>query len=681
MKKLVSTLMILAMLIPSVGAQSTDIFKKKKKKKGKTETVAKVNTDSLANRKKDALQPYARVITPKAKTMNGFFKVHHVEGKYYFEIPDSLFGRDVLIVNRIVKAPVDMQKRKVGYPGDQIGDEVIRFEKGNGDKLFVREISYIEHSSDTLGLYQAVLNSNVQPIIATFPLKTVRKEGETSNYVIDMTDYIRRDNKLFSFASRAKNNAGIGGMVDDASYIDTLKAFPRNIEVRTVRTFQRRASSPVGAGSSASSAPSSPLTYELNSSMMLLPKEPMKSRLYDSRVGYFAVSYKDFDENPQGVEYKAKITRWRLEPKDEDIEKYLNGELVEPKNPIVIYIDPATPKKWVPYLIQGVNDWQSAFEKAGFKNAILGKEAPTDDPTWSLEDARHSAIVYKPSDIPNASGPHVHDPRNQNEDLGDDAVLASTYGIKNLKRIMPEIMNWTYEPNEGYAKASNLYQNVVGQFNLYMRHVATNVGGIYSTPVSVEQTDVKAMEYVPKDIQRKAVTFLNKELFNTPTWLMDKKLAERTRINTYNSVFRVQSSILKQLLSKNTLDKMTNDELLNGTKAYTTNNLFTDLKKGIWSDLQGGKRPDYAQRNLQKVYVDALISMIDKPRGNSTSLLSMMTSALSSYDAPSEAPTIARGQLIELRRSLAGAASASTGIVRSHYLNLQALIDAAFEAR
>ena len=412
MKKLVSTLMILAMLIPSVGAQSTDIFKKKKKKKGKTEEVAKVKTDSVANRKKDALQPYARVITGKAKTMNGFFKVHNVEGRYYFEIPDSLFGRDVLIVNRIVKAPVDMQKRKVGYPGDQIGDEVIRFEKGNGDKLFVREISYIEHSSDTLGLYQAVLNSNVQPIIATFPLKTVRKEGETNNYVIDMTDYIRRDNKLFSFESRAKNNAGIGGMVDDASYIDTLKAFPRNIEVRTVRTFQRRASSPAGAGTSVSSAPSSPLTYELNSSMMLLPKEPMKSRLYDSRVGYFAVSYKDFDENPQGVEYKAKITRWRLEPKDEDIEKYLKGELVEPKNPIVIYIDPATPKKWVPYLIQGVNDWQKAFEKAGFKNAIIGKEAPTDDPEWSLEDARHSAIVYKPSDIPNASGPHVHDPRS-----------------------------------------------------------------------------------------------------------------------------------------------------------------------------------------------------------------------------------------------------------------------------
>lgn len=127
----------------------------------------------------------------------------------------------------MVKAPVDAQKRKVGYPGDYISDEVIRFEKGRGDKLFVREISYLEHSADTLGMYQAVLNSNVQPIVATFPLKTVRKEGETTNYVIDMTDYIRKDNEMFSFTSRVKDNIGASSMVDDASYIDTLKAFPQ----------------------------------------------------------------------------------------------------------------------------------------------------------------------------------------------------------------------------------------------------------------------------------------------------------------------------------------------------------------------------------------------------------------------------------------------------------------------
>lgn len=850
MRKLTTLLLLLVVLIPTAGAQSTDLFKKKKKKKGTTEAVDKAKADSIAKVKKDPLQPYGKVITGKAKTMNGFFKVHNVEGKYYFEIADSLLGRDILIVNRIVKAPVDKQKRKAGYPGDHISDEVIRFEIGPDNKLFVRQISYLEHSADTLGLYQAVLNSNVQPIVATFPLKTIRRENGTKNYVIEMTDFIRKDNEMFSFSSKMKDNIGATSMIAEASYIDTLKAFPQNIEVRTVRTFQRK--SPMGSAiekmMAAYYSSTGPMTYELNSSLLLLPKEPMKPRLFDSRVGYFAVGYKDFDENPHGVKYKANITRWRLEPKDEDKEKYLRGELVEPKNPIVIYIDPATPKKWVPYLIQGVNDWQAAFEKAGFKNAIIGKEAPTDDPTWSLEDARHSAIVYKPSDIPNASGPHVHDPRsgeilethinwyhnvmsllynwyivqagaidpgarkpqfddelmgelirfvsshevghtlglrhnfgssatvpveklrdkawveanghtpsimdyarfnyvaqpedsisrtgifprigmydkwaiewgyrwlpefetaeaeiphmnkwiikklkedkrytfgtesdrddprNQNEDLGDDAMLASTYGIKNLKRVMPEIMNWTYEPNEGYEKASALYSNVVGQFYLYMGHVATNVGGIYSTPISVEQTDVKAIEYVPKDIQKKAMAFLNKELFTTPAWLMDNKLTEKTKINTFNQIFRIQSNILKQLVSSRTLDKMTANELMNGNKAYTANDMFLDLKKSIWSDLRGGKRPDLAQRGLQKTYVNALVVMLDKPKNSGTN--SILFAYMS--DSPSEAPAIARGQLTDLRRELTNAANASSGIYKSHYLNLKALIDAAFEVK
>ena len=165
---------------------------------------------------------------------------------------------------------------------------------------------------------------------------------------------------------------------------------------------------------------------------------------------------------------------------------------------------------------------------------------------------------------------------------------------------MPEVINWTYEPNEGYQKASTLYSNVAGQFSLYMGHVATNVAGIYSTPISVEQTDVKAVEFVPKDIQKKAVTFLNKELFTTPTWLMDDKLTEKAGVNTFNYIFRVQSNILKRLLSSRTLDKMTTNELMNGNKAYTSNEMFQDLKKGIWSDLRGGKRPDLNQRALQK---------------------------------------------------------------------------------
>ena len=275
----------------------------------------------------------------------------------------------------------------------------------------------------------------------------------------------------------------------------------------------------------------------------------------------------------------------------------------------------------------------------------------------------------------------ILDPRSQTEDLGDDAMLASSYGIKNLKRVMPEIMNWTYEPNEGYMKAVRLYQNVVGQFDLYMGHVATNVAGIYHNPISVEQTDMKAVEYVPKDIQKKAVDFLNKELFTTPTWLMDDKLSERTGINTFNSIYRVQSSTLKQLLSSRTLDKMTDNELVNGAKAYTANDLFRDLKKSIWSDMQGGKKPDASQRSLQKTYVNALIGMLDKPKNSSGSLGSLGGYSLVAFDFPSEAPTIARGQLTDLRRDLTNAANASSGIYRSHYLNLKALIDAAFDVK
>ena len=846
MRKLISMLLILSMAVPYVDAQSTDIFKRKKKKQ-KQEQLAKAKADSLArtreaSKPKDGTLPYGKVITSKASTMNGFFKVHNVEGKYYFEIADSLLGRDILVVNRIVKAPADNQKRISGYPGDHIGEQVVRFEKAPDSRLFIREISYIEHSSDTLGMYQSVLNSNVQPIIASLPLRSVRKEGRTSNYVVDMTDYIRKDNDMFSFPSYAKNNAGLTSMVDDASYIDTLKAFPRNIEVRTVRTFRRK---PSGNG-----VASAPMTYELNSSMLLLAKEPMKARLFDPRVGYFAVGYKDFDTNPYGVDYKAKITRWRLEPKPEDVERYLSGELVEPKEPIVIYIDPATPKKWVPYLIQGVNDWQVAFEQAGFKNAIIGKEAPTDDPTWSLEDARHSAIVYKPSDIPNASGPHVHDPRsgeiiethinwyhtvmtllydwyivqagmvdpeaqkpvfsdelmgelirfvsshevghtlglrhnfgssatipveklrdkawveanghtpsimdyarfnyvaqpedgisrtgifprigmydkwaiewgyrwfpqfrspedetpylnewiiqklradkrytfgtetdrddprNQSEAVGDDAMLASEYGIKNLKRMVPEIMKWTYEPNKGYDKAVEVYSNVFNQFALYMGHVAKNVAGIYRTPISVEQTEVKAFEYVPEDIQRRAVDFLNKELFTTPIWLVDKSLAEKAALNPYNGICNIQASMLNRLLSARTFDKMVGNELLNGSKAYTASEMFADLHKSIWADLSGGQRPDFCRRALQKAYVKALVGMIDKPRNDNANPLAALMGGAS--NDPSDAPAIARGELNDLRQRLVSAAGASSGSAKSHYQNLVALIDMAFEAK
>lgn len=830
MKHIIVLLLGCLLLVVAAPAQAVN------RQKGNKKNLP-VTTDSVSSPKK-GLQPYDKIITPKAHTAEGFITVHWVDGKYYFEIADSLLGRDILVVNRIAKSPVNVQKAKTGYPGDFLNDQVIRFEKGNTeDRLFVREISYEEYSSDTLGLYQAVRNGNIQPIVSVLKIKSVRHQDEGNSYLVDMTDVLSKENGLFAPNERVKDKLGLSTQQEDASYIDTLKSYPTNLEIRTVRTFKRKKVTPTTdlqrLLALLSPTPSSPLTYELNTSLLLLPATPMKARMHDRRVGYFAVTYADYDVNPQGVDFKGKITRWRLEPRKEDEERYLKGELVEPQKPIVIYIDPATPRKWVPYLIQGVNDWQEAFEAAGFKQAIVAREAPKDDPAWSMEDARHSVLVYKASEIPNASGPHVHDPRsgeivethinwyhnilsvlynwyivqagpldpaaqkpvfddelmgalvryvcchevghtlglrhnfgasstipvanlrdkewvekhgdtpsimdyarfnyvaqpedsisrkglfprigiydkwaiewgyrwfpefespeaeeaymqrwvlgklaedpryrfghefaandprNQSEDLGDDAMLAGSYGIKNLQRIVPHIMEWTAQPYKGYDKAMDVFQNVMEQFGLYMKHVTTHVGGIYGQSITQEQSDENAMEFVPRDIQRRAVDFLNRELFITPTWLIDKQLTAKTGMNIQSALFGVQSSTLKKLVSVATLDKMNLDLALNGKEAYAPGEMLNDLEKGIFPVTPV---PDLNQRNLQKAYVKALAGMLDKQKMSGSPI--------------SEAPTIARAQLEKLQPRLKQrASSVADPMLRSHYRNLSVLIDAAF---
>ena len=800
----------------------------RKKKKAQTEVKAAPVKQNI-----NGLKPYAQVITPKAKSSFGFLTVHKVDNNYFFEIPDSMLNRDILIVNRISKAPTSRQKSRVGYPGDILGSKVIRFENKDNKRILVREYSYRERSENKDGMFQSVRNSNTQPIVANFGIETIKKDSLTRNYVINVSVFLQKENPLFSFDADSKEYIGLLNMVGEGTYIDTLKAFPKNIEISTTVTYQsKKGMSNVGFPETGS--PRIPLTYELNSSMVLLPEVPMKARLFDPRVGYFTVGYTDFDSNPQGIEYKKLITRWRLEPKDEAA--YLRGELVEPKKPIIIYIDPATPKKWVPYLIQGVNDWQVAFEKAGFKNAIYALEAPTDDPSWSLEDARHSAIVYKPSDIPNASGPHINDPRtgeilethinwyhnvmsllrdwymiqagtideaarkmqlddelmgqlirfvsshevghtlglrhnfgsshtvpveklrdkawveanghtpsimdyarfnyvaqpedgitragifprigiydkwsiewgyrwlpqfqtpedevafsnqsiieklktdvrytfgtesdpndprNQSEDLGDDSMLASLYGIKNLKRIVPQILTWSYEPNKSYAGAGEIYSGVVSQFNRYLGHVTKNVAGIYSNSITVEQTDEIAREFVPANIQKRAIAFLNEQLFTTPEWLIDRQLMEKAKILPVNVICSLQSGVLARLINKNTLDKMSENEILNGKKAYTSAQMFNDLKKVIWSNLG---QSDIYKRNMQKAYVENLINLLDK-KGNADK------NASGKRPAYSEAPAIAHGQLTELKRLTTSAASMTSGTAKGHYQNLITLID------
>lgn len=357
---------------------------------------------------KPDVKPYTEIIKEKAQTDSGLFLVHKVAERYYFEIPDSLLGRDMMLVSRIAKGAADYSSHAKGwgFAGDQFGEGVVRFEKGPHNRIFLRQVFFMERSGDSSanGLYRSVSNSNIQPIIASFPVKAFSPDKRGS--VIDITDLVNGDNEVLYFSANDKKSLALGKQEADRSYVETVHAFPLNVEIRVVKTYLR------AAATGAKTLPSGAATYGLSASLVLLPKVPMQPRYFDPRIGYFTNDHIDYDADPQGVKQVKLITRWRLEPKKEDVEKYKAGELVEPQKPIVIYIDPATPKKWVPYLIKGINDWQVAFEQAGFKNAIIGKEAPVNDSTWSMEDARHSVVVYKPANIKNASGPHVHDPRS-----------------------------------------------------------------------------------------------------------------------------------------------------------------------------------------------------------------------------------------------------------------------------
>lgn len=778
-------------------------------------------------------RPYNEVVTSKVKTDAGFVTVHQLEETYLFEIPDSLLGRDILVVNRIAKAAAGGRVQMMGYAGDQIGENVVRFEKGPGHKLFLKNISYQELSKDSTenGMYRSVRNSNVQPIVSSFDIKAYGKDSlsNTRSSVIDVTSFVNSDNEVLFFQPLFKRALSLGNQLSDRSFIEGVRAFPQNMEIRTVKTY---AKTPGQGAQGMQQGSGGPATYELNSSLLLLPGVPMQPRYFDPRVGYFATGYTDFDANPQGTKKVTMITRWRLEPKPGDVEKYKRGELVEPQKPIVFYIDPATPKKWIPYLIQGVNDWNIAFEKAGWKNAIMAKEAPTNNPEWSLEDARHSAIVYKPSDIPNASGPHVHDPRSgeilethvnwyhnvmqllrnwyfvqaaaidprarsmqfpdslmgqlirfvsshevghtlglrhnygssstvpveklrnkawleanghtpsimdyarfnyvaqpedgitekgifprigqydlwaiewgyrwfpeyttpeaeqqklnqwvitrtkenkhlwfgtetdandprgQNEDLGDNAMKASAYGIKNLKRILPNIIEWTKEVNQDYSGARTMYTEVVMQFGRYLGHVTKNIGGVTTTPRMVEEGGL-VYEFVPKATQKEAMAFLRQQLFTTPTWLLDKKIYTQAGIGNVNTIANLQQSILSRLLHGTTLEKLLQAEAYDASRAYTAAEMLGDLKKAVWSELTLRQPIDIYRRNLQKIYTERLVALV-KPPENSPSPSPMMQQAVT-ISKTNDALSLVKGQVrslaAEIRRTLPAVSDEAT---------------------
>lgn len=384
---------------------------KKKAEAGKADlsTFKMPNLDSL-----NKPLAYNKVVTDKAVIKKGLMNLIKVGNKYYLEIPPTAMNKDVLVVNRIAKGAADLQNV---YAGDEINEMIISFSL-NKDRTVV---NVSKKSFSVLGtnpgdeMYENVKRSNTQPISYSWPVKTTAPD---SSKVVEITDLLKGDEPLITFNTKIKKNMKLGTMVTDinTNYIQEVAAYPQNLNFKMVKTYTGGSATADALSVVPGMNPSkddSKYTFELNSSWILLPEKPLRMREYDPRVGYFYKYFKDFSADPRQVKGRAMATRYRLEPKPEDVQRYLAGELVEPQKPIIYYIDPTTPKKWIPYLMQGVNAWQRSFEKAGFKNAIMAKLAPTkeQDSTWSLDDARYSAIVYKPSEVINAEGPHVGDPR------------------------------------------------------------------------------------------------------------------------------------------------------------------------------------------------------------------------------------------------------------------------------
>jgi hypothetical protein len=770
------------------------------------------------------------VITDKAVTMKGLFTVHKVEDKFYFEIPDSILGREIMAITRYSKVAGGGGV----YGGEMVNQQVVKFEKGPENKVFMRVVTVISVANDsTQPIYQAVRNSNVDPIAAAMDIKAFSKDS--MGVVVDITDYFKGDNQPVSLSASAKRRLNLGGLAIDRSYIQSIRTYPINTEVRTTKTFTATPSS--GFGSAPSPFPSASLpaasaagaiTLELNTSFLLLPVTPAKKRLSDPRVGFFADDYVVYADDQQKVDEANFIVRWKLEPKPEDMEKWKRGELVEPKKPIIYYIDPATPKNWRPYLILGVNDWQKAFEKAGFKNAIMAKEWPVGDSTMSLEDARFSVIRYFASDIQNAYGPNAHDPRSgqileshigwyhnvmellhdwyfvqaaavdpdarkmkfddalmgqlirfvsshevghtlglrhnmgsssktpveklrnkawveanghtasimdyarfnyvaqpedsigkvglfprigeydmwaiewgygyvggkdeeeehkllskkyidryaknpriwfgtyesgnvadprtQSEDLSDNAVKASEYGIKNLKRIMSKLPEWTNEEADRFQNLQKMYGQILSQFNRYMGHVSRNIGGYYETAKSVEQTG-DVFEVVPKANQKDALNFIQKQLFETPRWMLDGALLNKFSSPVGDQVSSIQDNVLSSLLSSSRLGRFAT--MANRyNNSYDIDEYFSDLKKGIFSELATHSKIDNNRRNLQKSYVERMIAILN-PSASSGATLSIGFGFSAGPDLrKTDVSSVTRAHLVQLKSELSSSANA-----------------------
>jgi len=768
-----------------------------------------------------APRPYRQVITDRAKSDSGLFTVHQVGDRWFYEIPVRMYEKEMLLVTRT---------SKVNLPGTFGGEEenegVVRWQR-QGDRILLRYVAYNNVAADTLPIAMAVKISNFEPVLQSFPIAAFKPDS--SAVVIDITPMLTTDVPVLGLAQQRRTQYQVRTLDTPRSYVVSINSFPTNIEARHVLTYS--------AGQAPTNSETGTISVEMNQSMVLLPERQMMPRLMDNRVGYFGVQQTDYGLPVQRSEVRRFISRWRLEPKDPAA--FARGELVDPVKPIVYYIDPATPVQWRTCLKDGVNDWQKAFEAAGFRNAIFGRDAPTreQDPEFSLDDARYSVIRYFASPIQNAYGPHVSDPRSgeileshigwyhnvmsllrnwhlvqtaainpgaqkmkfddalmcqlirfvsshevghtlglphnmkassaypvdslrsasftrrmntapsimdyarfnyvaqpgdtgvalmpgigiydtysirwgyrpipganspdaekptldrwirehetdrlyrfgdpsgvdpasQTEDLGDDGVKASNYGMANLKRIMPQLRTWTAAPGESYDQLRELYEQVLGQWGRYSGHVTTIVGGVGEWRKASDQAGA-VYEVIPEARQQAAVSWLAQNVFTTPAWIIDQEILSRLENNGIVERVRArQVATLNGLFDFQRMGRLIEQEARLGDRAYTLSEMFRDTRRAVWGDLTGGPAPDTYKRNLQRGYIDRMQFLMTQeppapPAGIPAQFLVLFPRMNVSQ---SDIRALARAELEALERETTAAAGRSTNaLLRAHY--------------